>query len=257
VSDTADELVAALRAAGCVFAEEEAALLRGAAADDAGLAAMVARRCAGEPLEQVLGFVDLGGLRLRVAPGCFVPRQRTLLLVREAVAAARAAGPGAVVVEVYAGVAPVAAHVVAVVPDVVVHAVERDAGALGAARANGGGRVSVHRGDVLGPLPPGLAGRVAVVAAVPPYVPDDELALMPREAREHEPPSALLGGPDGLDPFRALVGAAGEWLAPGGVVLAEMSAGQAAAAVSAAEGAGYAATAVTEEATAVVRVVLG
>ncbi len=252
----AAELVATLRAAGCVFAEEEAALLRGAAADGAALAAMVARRCAGEPLEQVVGFVDLGGLRLRVAPGCFVPRQRTLLLVREAVGAARAAGPG-VVVEAYAGVAPVAAHVAAAVPDVEVHAVERDGRALDAARVNGGGRVAVHRGDVLAGLPPALAGRVTVVAAVPPYVPDDELALLPREAREHEPPSALLGGADGLDPFRALVAAAGDWLAPGGVVLAEMSAGQAPAAISAAEALGHAATAAAEEATAVVRVVLG
>ncbi|MCH1866362.1 putative protein N(5)-glutamine methyltransferase [Nocardioides sp. CFH 31398] len=250
-----DTLVATLRAAGCVFAEEEAALLQEAAGDDAALAGLVARRVAGEPLEQVVGFVDLGGLRLRVAPGCFVPRQRTMLLVREAVAAARAAGPGAVVVEAYAGVAPVAAHVAVAVPDARLYAVERDERVLGAARANGGGRVSVHHGDVLDGLPPAVAGRVAVVAAVPPYVPDDDLALMPREAREHEAPSALLGGPDGLGPFRALVEAASGWLAPGGVVLAEVSVGQAPSAIAAAQTLGYAATAVTEEATAVVRVV--
>lgn len=249
------DLVASLRAAGCVYAEEEAALLREAAPDGSGLEALVARRCAGEPLEQVLGWVDLGGLRLAVAPGCFVPRQRTLLLVREAVAALRSAGPGGVLVEAYAGVAPVAAHVVRAVPDAEVHAVERDERALDAARGNGDGRVTVHPGDVLDGLPPALAGRVDVVAAVPPYVPDGELALMPREAREHEAPEALLGGADGLDPFRALVAAAGAWLAPGGVVLAEMSSGQGAAALAAAEGLGRAATAVTQEGTAVVRVV--
>lgn len=254
---TEDGLVARLRAAGCVYAEEEAALLREAAPDGAALEALVVRRCAGEPLEQVVGFVDLGGLRLRVAPGCFVPRQRTLLLVTETLAAARAAGPGAVVVEAYAGVAPVAAHVALAAPGAEVHAVERDGRALDAARANGDGRVAVHAGDVLEGLPPSLAGRVDVVAAVPPYVPDGELGLMPREARDHEAPEALLGGADGLDPFRALLATAARWLAPGGVVLAEMAAGQVAAAYSAAaslEGLGHAATAATEEGTAVVRV---
>ncbi|WP_299050942.1 putative protein N(5)-glutamine methyltransferase [uncultured Nocardioides sp.] len=255
---TDDGLVARLRAAGCVYAEEEAALLREAAPDGTVLEALVGRRCAGEPLEQVVGWVDLGGLRLRVAPGCFVPRQRTLLLVRQAVVAARAAGPGAVVVEAYAGVAPVAAHVAGGVPGAVVHAVERDRRALEAARTNGGGRVAVHPGDVLDGLPPSLAGRVDVVAAVPPYVPDGELDLMPREARDHEAPEALLGGADGLDPFRSLVAAAERWLAPGGVVLAEMASGQVAtalAAVASVGGPGRAATAATEEGTAVVRVV--
>jgi release factor glutamine methyltransferase len=49
-----DPLVARLRAAGCVFAEDEAALLRSAASGEA-LEALVVRRVAGEPLEVLLG----------------------------------------------------------------------------------------------------------------------------------------------------------------------------------------------------------
>ena len=82
-------LVAELRAAGCVYAEDEARLLVSAAGTAADLRALVDRRVAGEPLEHVLGRVDFCGLRLAVEPGVFVPRRRTELLVRMAVAGTR------------------------------------------------------------------------------------------------------------------------------------------------------------------------
>src|SRR5690349_5322914 len=85
-----EDLVARLRAAGCVFAEEEAQLLAEAAADAHALELLVARREAGEPLEPLVGWVDFCGLRLVVTPGVFVPRQRTALLVRETAALLRA-----------------------------------------------------------------------------------------------------------------------------------------------------------------------
>ena len=58
-----DEVVARLRAAGCVWAEDEAALLREAASGDA-LDELVARRVAGEPLETVLGWALLLGRQI-------------------------------------------------------------------------------------------------------------------------------------------------------------------------------------------------
>src|SRR3982074_477708 len=84
-------LVVRLRAAGCVFAEDEAELITAEARTADELAAMVERRVAGFPLEQVLGWAEFHGLRIAVAPGVFVPRRRTELLVREAVSLARAA----------------------------------------------------------------------------------------------------------------------------------------------------------------------
>ncbi|HEX7834071.1 MAG TPA: putative protein N(5)-glutamine methyltransferase, partial [Pseudolysinimonas sp.] len=56
----ADAVVARLRAAGCVFAEQETALLLEAARDDAELERMIARREAGEPLEVIVGWVQFG-----------------------------------------------------------------------------------------------------------------------------------------------------------------------------------------------------
>src|SRR6266568_493465 len=87
-------IVTRLRAAGCVFAEDEARLLISAARTPADLAAMVDQRAAGQPLEHVLGWADFCGLRIAVDPGVFVPRRRTEFLVGEAAALARdAASP--------------------------------------------------------------------------------------------------------------------------------------------------------------------
>src|SRR5258708_28771743 len=78
-------IVAKLRAAGCVFAEDEARLLISAARTQADLAAMVDRRAGGLPLEHVIGWAEFCGLRITVDPGVFVPRRRTEFLVGQAV----------------------------------------------------------------------------------------------------------------------------------------------------------------------------
>src|SRR6266550_5080625 len=81
--------VTRLRAAGCVFAEDEARLLISTARTPADLAALVDRRAAGLPLEHVLGWAEFCGLRIAVDPGVFVPRRRTEFLFRKAAALAR------------------------------------------------------------------------------------------------------------------------------------------------------------------------
>jgi release factor glutamine methyltransferase len=68
-------IVSRLRAAGCVFAEDEARLLMSTARTPAELDAMVGQRVAGMPLEHVLGWAEFCGLRITVAPGVFVPRR--------------------------------------------------------------------------------------------------------------------------------------------------------------------------------------
>jgi release factor glutamine methyltransferase len=218
VTDT----VARLRAAGCVFAEEEAALLLEAATSPEQLERLLARREAGEPLEQLLGWVEFCGLRLAVAPGVFVPRQRTSLLVDEA---AGLVAPGSVVVDLGCGVGAIAAALLHRVPGVEVYAVDVDPAAVACARRNLAPE-RVFEGDLYDALPPGLRGSVAVVVANAPYVPTDAIALMPREARDHEHRVALDGGPDGLAVQRRVIAGAPTWLRPGGHVLVETSRGQ-------------------------------
>jgi release factor glutamine methyltransferase len=215
--------VTALRTAGCVFAEEEARLLVDAAPSPTDLAALVDRRVAGEPLEHLLGWVEFCGLRVAVGPGVFVPRRRTELLVDLAIPLLR---PGAVVVELCCGAAASAAALGAAVPGLALHAVDVDPAAVRCARRNlvGG---HVYEGDLDAPLPDALRGRVDVVVANAPYVPTGAIALMPPEARDHEPAVALDGGVEGLDVQRRVAAAAPRWLAPGGSLLIETSVRQA------------------------------
>ena len=238
-----DALVARLRAAGCVFAEEEARILVEAAADDRALESLVSRRERGEPLETIVGWVGFAGMRLAVATGVFVPRQRSVRIARAAVSIAEALvaeGDGhPVVVEACCGVAPIAALVAAQVPSARVAAFDLAPVAVATARRNLPAAATVIVGDALDVLPSGLLGRIALIAAVPPYVPDGERRLMPHDTFDHESASAVLGGADGLDAARELLRSAPRWLAPGGRILLELHRSQVAAAASFARAQGF------------------
>ncbi|MDQ0402137.1 MULTISPECIES: putative protein N(5)-glutamine methyltransferase [unclassified Streptomyces] len=226
-----DWVVAALRTAGCVFAEDEAALLMAAARDAGELTALIDRRVSGLPLELVLGWAEFRGLRVAVAPGVFVPRRRTEFLVDEALAHAPHAS---VVVDLCCGSGAVGAALAAALDRPEVHAADVDPAAVRCARGNladAGGRV--YAGDLFDALPEALRGRVDILAANVPYVPTAEVALLPAEARDHEPLVALDGGADGLDVLRRVAAEAPRWLAPGGCLLVETSEAQAPAAVAA------------------------
>jgi release factor glutamine methyltransferase len=234
--------VAALRTAGCVFAEEEAGLLLCAARDAAELAVMLERRCTGLPLEHVLGWADFCGLRVSVAPGVFVPRRRTGFLVRQAAALVAPASLGpTVVVDLCCGSGAVGAAIAAAVAGVELHAVDIDPVAVRCAhenlRASGG---HAYEGDLYQPLPARLRGRVDLLVANAPYVPSEAIALMPEEARLHEPRVALDGGPDGLDVQRRVIASATSWLAPPGHLLMETTDLQAAGTVAACRHSGLA-----------------
>jgi release factor glutamine methyltransferase len=216
-------IVTTLRAAGCVFAEDEAQLLTEAAANPHHLAALVNRRVAGEPLEHILGWAQFRGLRVAVDPGVFVPRRRTEHLVHHAVALAP---PGAVIVELCCGCGAISAALTAELGPIELHAADIDPAAVHCARRNITGG-EVHQGDLYQPLPATLRGRVDIVVANAPYVPTDKINMMPPEARDHEPLVALDGGTDGLTILRRVITEAPEWLTPGGHVLVEGSEHQA------------------------------
>ena len=218
-----DRLVGRLRAAGCVFAEEEAELLAGEAASVTELDRWVRRRVDGEPLETILGWAEFAGLRIAVSRGVFVPRRRSRVLVDEVIARAP---HGAIVTELCCGTAAVSAALLDSRPDVTVYASDIDEQALSDARVNLRGRATVVRGDLYSPLPHTLKGKVDVIVANAPYVPTEEIANMPPEARDHESRAALDGGHDGLDLHRRISVEARSWLRSGGSLIVETSARQ-------------------------------
>jgi release factor glutamine methyltransferase len=270
-------VVARLRVAGCVFAEDEAAVLLSAARSPAELDALVQRRAAGEPLEQVVGWAEFAGQRILVDPGVFVPRRRSEFLVSVAVGLGRSrmgggsaipvvvdlcCGTGALGLAVAAGLAvsgsaggagPAggAGTVSRKLGQVELHAADLDPAALACARRNvepAGGHVYV--GDLFAALPDGLRGRVDILICNAPYVPTGDVAFLPAEARDHEPLVALDGGLDGLAVLRRAASGAPSWLAPGGALLVETSDRQAAEMASAMAAAGLRPVIHTDEDTA-------
>lgn len=236
------EVAAQLRAAGCVFAEDEAELLVSGAATPGELASMVERRAAGEPVELVVGWAEFCGLNVVVEPGVFIPRRRTECLVQEAVTLARhlsdeggRAGHRTgmpVVVDLCCGTGALGVALAHALGQVELHAADVDSVAVRCARRNVapvGGRV--HQGDLYQPLPADLQGRVDILVANVPYVPSTTIPTLPTEARDHEPRAALDGGSDGLDVLRRVASGAPRWLAPGGHLLMEVSHRQAQRAV--------------------------
>jgi release factor glutamine methyltransferase len=234
---TMSTITARLRAAGCVFAEDEAALLMATARTDDDLAAMVDSRIAGLPLEHVLGWAEFCGLRIVVGPGVFVPRRRSEFLVTQAVAALTKGTPAAsvpVVLDLCCGSGALGLAVATAMPGrerggpepvaVELHAADVDPGATAYARRNlaaiGG---HVHEGDLYDALPADLRDRIDAIVVNAPYVPTAEIGLMPPEARLHEPLVALDGGSDGVGIQRRVALGAPQWLAPGGSLLIETS----------------------------------
>ena len=263
-------VVTTLRAAGVVFAEDEAALLLEAATDPADLTARIARRCDGEPLELVVGWAAFDGLRVPVTPGVFVPRRRSEALVETAdrllgAPAPRPVGDRLVVLDLCCGTGALgvalARRLTARGAEVDLVLADHDARATTSAQATlraadlPASSARAVTGDLFDAVPGRLRGRVDVLLANVPYVPTGEMALLPREARDHEPRAALDGGPDGLALLRRVAAGAGDWLSVGGTLLCEVTWSQVPAALAALDSAGLGGEAVADDArdTVVVR----
>ncbi|HWJ10514.1 MAG TPA: putative protein N(5)-glutamine methyltransferase [Nocardioides sp.] len=229
------DLVARLRAAGCVFAEDEATLLVEAASDEAALEELVRRRVAGEPLEILLGWVAFDGLRVAIDPEVFVPRQRTSYLVEvaDAALATFAGDRPATVVDLCCGSGALGMALAHRRPGTTLHATDDHPAAVACAARNlarvGG---TVHLGDLAAPLPMDLRGAVDALLANVPYVPTAAVAAMPPESRDHEPRSTVDGGADGLDVLRRVAVLSPDWLRPGGSVHSEVAVAQVEAALA-------------------------
>jgi release factor glutamine methyltransferase len=206
-----------LAAAGCITPTEEAdALLRAAGDDRAALEAMVARRIEGEPLPWITGSIRFCEVDVAIAAGVYVPRWQTEALARKAAELLPAAGAA---VDLCTGSGAIAMVLAAAAPEARVIATDLDPVAVACAQRNG---VETYEGSLDEPLPPSLSGSVDVLTAVPPYVPTNELRLLPRDVRRFEPLAALDGGPDGTRLLAEIVRRSPRWLRPGGWLLLEL-----------------------------------
>ena len=199
-------------------------LTRGSPADR--LEALVARRAAREPLQLVLGTAAFRTIEVACRPGVFIPRPETEVVAGVAIDRARQRAAGALVVEPCTGSGAIACAVAVEVPGVRVLATDLDPAAVDLARHNARAtapeRIEVRHGDLLDPLDASLRGHLDVLVANPPYLPATDRGTWAPEVGDHDPPAALIGGPDGHEVVDRLLALAVEWLAPGGSVVLEI-----------------------------------
>ena len=200
------------------------------------LSQMVDRRLAGEPLQYVLGRWGFRSLDLFVDRRVLIPRPETEQVVEWAFAelakvlTCRPPRHRPLVADLGTGSGAIALSM-ASETDAEVWATDASPDALDVARANLAGigtfaatRVRMVSGSWWDALPEALRGRLDLVVSNPPYVGAGE--DLPHEVAGYEPVVALRSGPDGLDAIRVILGSAGEWLAPSGVVVIEMAPSQ-------------------------------
>lgn len=230
------ELDARLLLAAAAETDEEAPILVPGAALSAAAAArlegFLARRLAGEPVARILGRKEFWSLELEVGPATLVPRPETETVVEAALAAlppAARQGPLRIA-DLGTGTGAILLALLTELPNA--HGVGTDLAlaALAVARRNAARHgLSDRAGFVAGDFGTALAGPFGLVVSNPPYVATETISTLAPEVREHGPRLALDGGPDGLDAYRVLAADLPRLLAPGGVLVLELGAGQEAA----------------------------
>ena len=190
----------------------------------AALAACVRRRAGREPLQLITASAPFLDLRLGVLPGVFIPRPETegLALLTE-----NLLGPkeDAVIIDLFAGVGPLAIYMAARRPNARVVAVEADGGAAALLEVNAGAqrvRVDVLGADVRDGSLSSRLPRADLIVANPPYIRTDDIAALAPEVRDYEPRAALDGGPDGLAYYPVVADLATRLLKVGGSVAVEI-----------------------------------
>ena len=196
------------------------------------------QRCHGVPLQYLTGEQQFLDLVLGVAPGVFVPRPETEVVVERALEAIEGIREPTVA-DVGTGTGAIALAIKRRRPDATVHATDLSPDAVVAATANASRHaleVGIHQGDLLEPLLPGLRGNLDLVVSNPPYVTEEEYEDLPKEVRR-EPYLALVGG---TAVHARLAASARQWLRPGGHLVVEIGAAQGPEVLDLLAAAGYA-----------------
>ena len=198
----------------------------------ANLAAWLARRLAGEPVQYITGRAAFRDLDLAVDGRVLVPRPETEGLVEavlEVLAGMRERWPRPAVLDLGTGSGAIALAIAQEWPAAAVTATDASAEALEVARANAEAlglapRVVLAQGDWFDAV--GADERFEIVVSNPPYIARSEAEALPADVRDWEPHGALFADDDGLADARAIIEDAPRHLVAGGLLALELGESQ-------------------------------
>ncbi|HLG87908.1 MAG TPA: peptide chain release factor N(5)-glutamine methyltransferase [Alphaproteobacteria bacterium] len=193
----------------------------------AQLAASLARRASREPVARIVGRRHFWTLDLNVSPSTLDPRADTESLIEAVVAAIPDRTAPVRILDLGTGTGALLLALLSEYGNARGIGVDSSAGAVLTAQMNAeahglSGRATIRQGD----WAEGLTGPFDVIISNPPYIPSGEIAHLSPEVRGYDPPEALDGGPDGLDAYRRILPAVSALLAPAGLAVLEVGAGQ-------------------------------
>jgi len=193
---------------------------------------LIRRRVGREPLQYILGTQEFCGLEFAVNQAVLIPRPETELLV-EYVAQRIPVERQATIIDIGTGSGCIAVAIARLRPRARVIATDLSGPSLDVARQNATrhavcDRITWLEGDALSPLVnQRLEGAIDVIVSNPPYIAEDDWAVLQPEVRLFEPRGALVAGPHGTELHERLLGESGRYLVPGGALIMEIGAGQA------------------------------
>jgi release factor glutamine methyltransferase len=191
---------------------------------------LIRRRLRREPVAYILGKREFWSLSFRVTPDVLIPRPETEALVAEALKILTSAeGRSFRILEIGTGSGAISIALAVELPAAKVVATDLSPKAIALAEENAlrsgvRERVLFLLGDLFHPVE--KEDAFDLIVTNPPYIPRGEFPSLMPEVRDYEPKVALDGGKDGLDYFRRVLPAVGDYLRPGGWFLAEIGVGQ-------------------------------
>ncbi len=216
----------------------------------------LARRCAAEPLSRILGRREFWSLSFIVTPATLDPRPDSETVIEAALALLPERDRPYRLLDFGTGTGCLLLALLSEYPSAWGLGIDRSEAAAAVARANAHALGLADRAAfAVGDWDAAIVGSFGLIVANPPYIPSGHIATLMRAVRDYDPPDALDGGADGLDPYRHLSAAAPRLLHPGGRIVFEVGAGQAAAVSALLEAAGLRETAVRCDLAGVVRTV--
>ena len=196
--------------------------------DDGAYRTLLARRLAREPLALIVGRREFWSLEFQVSPATLVPRPDSETLIDAALAVFAGKPAPAKVLDLGTGTGCLLLALLTEFPSAFGVGLDRSPAAAALAKTNAAtlglaGRSAFLAGDWTAPL----AGRFDLIVSNPPYIPSADIPLLMPEVADHEPRSALDGGADGYDAYRAIIADLNNCLTPAGVAVLELGQGQA------------------------------